>query len=101
MTSRRAFELLVQQTRSVSIPANNKATRCPPGLSKRLYRKKEDHPNINFWTRKNYDDSRNQNQNAAVIIDGAAETTGLPYMEHDDGTPLTEEETVKMRATGR
>ncbi len=67
---------------------------------KRLPYRKADCPNINYWTRKNYDSARLQNA-PVVILDAAVETKGLPFMEHEDGTPLTEEEAVKMRATAR
>ncbi len=66
----------------------------PSGLAKRLPYRKADCPNINYWTRKNYDSARLQNA-PVVILDAAVETKGLPFMEHEDGTPLTEEEAVK------
>ncbi len=98
--SRRSFELLVQN-RPAPIHLDNDTTpRRPSGLAKRLPYRKADYSNIRYWTRKNYDDTRNEN--AQVIIhDAAAETTSLPFMEHEDGTTLTDEEAIKMRATAR
>ncbi len=88
------------QSRSAPIQAAGEATRRPNGLAKRLPYKKEDYPNIAYWTRKNYDDARNQIA-LVVVHDAGAETTKLPFIEHEDGTPLTEQEAVTMRATAR
>ncbi len=86
------------QNRPAPTQADDEVARRAPGLPKRLPYRKADYANINFWTRKNYEDARNQNA-LVVIHDVAAETTNLPFMEHEDGTPLTEEEASKMRAT--
>ncbi len=88
------------QNRPAPTQADDEVARRAPGLPKRLPYRKADYANINFWTRKNYEDARNQNA-LVVIHDVAAETTNLPFMEHEDGTPLTEEEASKMRATAR
>ncbi len=89
------------QNRPAPIHLDNDTTpRRPSGLAKRLPYRKADYSNIRYWTRKNYNDTRNEN--AQVIIhDAAAETTSLPFMEHEDGTTLTDEEAIKMCATAR
>ncbi len=76
------------------------ATVALPDLHKRLPYRKIDYPNVAFWTRKNYDDARALNA-LVVIHDAAADTTKIPFMVHEDGTPLSEEEAVKIRASAR
>ncbi len=88
------------ESRAAPIQADDDGARRGPGLPKRLPYRKADYPNVNFWTRKSYDDAKALNA-TIVIQDAAVDTTNIPFMEHEDGTPLTEEEAIKMRGTAR
>lgn len=81
-----------------SVPADASHHR-PSGIPRRTAYRKEDVPHIKFWTRKDYDAAK-AIASAKVIktLDGDSR---LPFMEHEDGTPISEDEAKQMRQTAR
>ncbi len=99
---RRAFEELAKG-RSSSVQAvgtNEEHKARVSGIPKRLPYRKQDYLNIKFWTRKNYEDAKNM-RSTDVIRTSTGNTINLGFVEHEDGSPITEGEAVKIRETAR
>lgn len=76
------------------------ATHRRPNALKRLVFRKEDCPNINFWERRQHEDWKNR-RSTEVIREYVEGASSLSYIEHEDGSPISEAEATQIRGTAR
>ncbi len=100
-----AFDVLVRTGSNPSGPSNETQldSMGPPsrttGLKKRRAYRKEELPLIKYWTRKDYDRSRNNA--STMVIQTMTADSSLPFMELEDGTPISDAVAVQMRLMAR